>query len=342
MKLTMRLTQRKSGIWYVEFERDKYRSLKTKDEGEAKKLYAAVRAEYLAGRLAEIKGECRTTLGEFVEEYETWAADAREHKTYKADMLAVAKIKDIAGASIKLDKLTLRHADLMIAACRKRGNKAGTINAYVRHLRTVFNKCVEWGYLPASPFRNLKEVPKDQKAPQYIEARSVTTFLASVGDMDERRILTAYIYSGRRRAELCRLTWGDVDFEKEVYFVGKSKAHLSKWYPMHPLFKAVLESIPSREGRVFSRWEHPDSITHLAKRALRGAGYPDMNLHKMRHTFATLLQEQGVDLGTIGALLGHTDKRATEIYTHVSDTRQRSAIRMVNAGPVDLIGETKK
>lgn len=44
----------------------------------------------------------------------------------------------------------------------------------------------------------------------------------------------------------------------------------------------------------------------------------------------------GVDLGTIGALLGHTDKRATEIYAHVTDTRQRDALRMVNAGPVYL------
>ena len=37
-----------------------------------------------------------------------------------------------------------------------------------------------------------------------------------------------------------------------------------------------------------------------------------------------------------GALLGHTDKRATEIYAHVSDNRQREALRLVNAGPVDL------
>jgi integrase len=337
MKLTMRLYQKtRDGVYYVEFERGRRRSLKTKDLAEARKLYNAVKKEYLAGRLSEIRGESRVTLGEFRGEYEKWARDAREPKTYKADVLALQKLVDVAGESAKLDKLTLRHADLMIAACRKRGNKAGAINAYVRHLRTVCNKMVEWGYLPASPFRLLKEVPKDQKAPQYIEAKSVASFLASITDMDERRILTAYIYSGRRRAELCRLTWDDVDFDKEMYFVGKSKAHLSKWYPMHPLFKAVLESMPSREGRVFSRWAHPDSITHLAKDALRDAGYSDMNLHKMRHTFATLLQDQGVDLGTIGALLGHTDKRATEIYTHVTDTRQREAIRKVMAGPVDL------
>lgn len=337
MKLVMRLYQKsRDGVFYVEFERGKSRSLKTKDPKEAQKLYNAVKKEYLAGRLAEIRGESRTSLSEFRDEYDKWARDAREPKTYKADMLALTKLIEVAGGSTKLDKLTLRHADLMIAACRKRGNKSGTVNAYIRHLRTVCNKMAEWAYLPTSPFRALREVPKDQKQPQYIESRSVASFLASIHDVDERRILTAYIYSGRRRAELCRLTWADVDFEKEEYFVGKSKAHLSKWYPMHPLFRAVLESMPSREGRVFSRWAHPDTITHLAKDALRNAGYPEMNLHKMRHTFATLLQDQGVDLGTIGALLGHTDKRATEIYAHVTDTRQRDAIRKVMAGPVDL------
>ncbi len=171
----------------------------------------------------------------------------------------------------------------------------------------------------------------------------MTGFLASTEDVDARRILTAYIYSGRRRAELVRLEWPDVDFEEDSYFVRKSKAHLSAWFPMHPMFRAVLESIPGdRSGRVFDRWRHPDTITHVAKDALRGAGYPEMTLHKMRHTFAVLLVDEGIDLNTVGSLLGHTDKRATELYAHVSDNRQRSAIRSIKAGPVDLVGGAKK
>ena len=343
MKLTMRLTQRENGVWYVEFERKKFRSLKTKDEGEAKRLYAAVRSEYLAGRMAEIRGECRTTLGEFYERYDSWARDARERKTYKADMLALRKLKEIAGETIKMDRLTEEHADKMIAACKKRGNTPGTINAYIRHLRTVFSKVTAWKILPSSPFRNLNEVPKEKKAPVYLKGASVTGFLSSIEDVDARRILTAYIYSGRRRAELVRLTWQDVNFEDDEYFVRKSKAHLSAWFPMHPMFRAVLESIPGeRRGRVFDRWRHPDTITHVAKTALRGAGYPEMTLHKMRHTFAVLLVDEGIDLNTVGSLLGHTDKRATELYAHVSDNRQRSAIRSIKAGPVDLIGVAKK
>ena len=264
MNLNMRLTQRTNGIWYVEFERDKYRSLKTKDEAEAKKLYNAVRAEYLAGRLSQIRGECSTTVGEFRDEYQKWAKDARESKTFKADMLALRQLLAITGETIKLDKLTEKHADLMVAACKKRGCKAGTINAYVRHLRALFDKVTKWKLLPSNPFRNLSEVPKEKKAPQFIRSGDVASFLRNVADMDERRILTAYIFSGRRRGELLRLTWDDVSFERDEYYVRKSKAHLSKWYPMHPMLRAVLESIEDRTGRIFSRWTHADTITHLS------------------------------------------------------------------------------
>lgn len=65
MKLTMRLYQKsRDSVYYVEFERGKSRSLKTRDAAEARKLYNAVKKEYLAGRLSEIRGESRVTLGD--------------------------------------------------------------------------------------------------------------------------------------------------------------------------------------------------------------------------------------------------------------------------------------
>lgn len=339
MNFRMRLLQRTSGIWYVEFERDKYRSLKTKDKNEAKKLFSAVRAEYLAGRLSEIRGESSVTLQEFVTEYGTWARSAREKKTYKADMLAIRQLLGVAGGSARLDKLTQKHTDMMVSAAKKRGCAAGTINSYIRHIRAVFSKVVEWRYLLANPFGSVREVPKEKKSPVYLRADEVPSFLASISDIDERRILTAYIYSGRRRAELLRLSWENINFELDEYYVEKSKAHLSKWYPMHPLFREVLESIGMQDsGRIWTRWKHPDTITDIAQSAFRKFGRPEMTLHKLRHTFATLLVDQGIDLNTIGSLLGHTDKRATEIYAHVTGTRQHEAIRKLKAGPVDLEG----
>lgn len=73
-----------------------------------------------------------------------------------------------------------------------------------------------------------------------------------------------------------------------------------------------------------------------SQKALEQGGYPNLSLHKLRHTFATLLKEGGVDLDTIGSLLGHSDRSATEIYAHITDNRQRAALSAIPCGKVVL------
>ena len=148
----------------------------------------------------------------------------------------------------------------------------------------------------------------------------------SIRNLDLRRFVTASLYTGRRRGELFYLEWADIDFDRDCYLVRKSKSHLVKSYPMHPEFRAVLESFDNRQGRVFNRWEHPDTLTGLVKQALIDAGHPEMRLHDLRHTFASNLAEAGESLQTIGELLGHTDKRTTEIYSHLSDQHLRASL----------------
>ena len=69
---------------------------------------------------------------------------------------------------------------------------------------------------------------------------------------------------------------------------------------------------------------------------LRRAGVRKVSFHTLRHTFATLLKEGGVDLDTIGSLLGHSDRSATEIYAHITDNRQRAALSAIPCGKVAL------
>lgn len=305
------------------------------DQAEAKRVFAQVRREVLAGKLVQLGGGTSVTVGAFVDDYQEWADQVRPRASARADKLALHKLADIAGRSMCLDKLTMQHTDKLIAA--HKDLRPASINAYLRHIRAAFNKAVEWGHLKANPFRAVRELAKERRPPVYIEAPEVTRFLASIIDTDKRRIVTAYIYSGRRRAELLALRWEDVRFDREEYFIDRSKAHLAKWYPMHPIFKAVLLACgPCEQGRVFPRWNHPDTISHLVKNALTGYGLRHLHLHHMRHTFATLLLSEGVDLAAIGDLLGHSDRRATDIYAQITDTRAREAIRKIKAGPVEL------
>ena len=86
----------------------------------------------------------------------------------------------------------------------------------------------------------------------------------------------------------------------------------------------------------FPRWKHPDSVSHIVKRALCDYGLWHVRLHDLRHTFAVLLKSQNIEDAAIGEALGHTDRRATEIYAHVTDTALRNAINSIKSGPLDL------
>jgi integrase len=314
-------------IWYYEINR-KRMSLRTSNKSEAKQLFAEIKRQFLAGRLEELKEEgCKVSLGQFESEYLDWAESCQEPKTFQANRLALRKLLEVETRSVLLEGLGFRSLDNMVAWCKGKNLKATTINNYIRHVRAVFNKAVDWDYVKENPFKGYKELRAAKRPPAFLSAQECTNLIKSIGDFNLRRYVVALLYTGRRRGELFALEWADIDFERDCYLVRKSKTHLVRRYPMHPEFRAVLESFDDRQGRVFKCWGHPDTLTGLVKKALVDAGHPAMRLHDLRHTFASNLAEAGESLQAIGELLGHTDKRTTEIYAHLSDQHLRASLR---------------
>lgn len=336
MKLSMHLKKRRSnGVWYVIFDGDRRRSLKTTDEAEARRIYKELRKQWLAGKLSDISGECKVTLGDFQKEYLEWAEQAQVRSTFRANRLALQKIVDIAGKNIRLSQVSRKHIDQIIAINAKLST--ASVNNYIRHARSVFNKAVDWQYIKTNPFGNVKELPAQKKPPRYISQDQVSKFFKSIQDTYLRRLVAAYLATGRRRTELLKLDWGDIEWDQGRYFVSRSKTHLSRYYPLSDTFKAILQSMgPREQGRIWTRWTHPDTISHKVKDALKTAGLGHLHLHALRHTFATYFIESGGDLRTLQDLLGHTEYRTTEIYAHVSDKHQAKEIERIKFGPIDL------
>lgn len=312
--------------WYYEINR-KRMSLRTSKKSEAMQLFAEIVRLYQSGRLEELKQEeCKVSLGQFEDEYLVWAESTQEPKTFQANRLALRKLLMVEERSVQLEGLGVRSLDNLVAKCKGNNLKSTTINNYIRHIRAVFNKAVDWDYVKENPFKGYKELRAAKRPPAFLSAQECTNLIKSIEDTELRRFVIALLYTGRRRGELFALEWADIDFERDCYLVRKSKTHLAKRYPMHPEFRAVLKSFDDRQGRVFKCWGHPDTLTGLVKKALVNAGHPDMRLHDLRHTFASNLAEAGESLQAIGELLGHTDKRTTEIYAHLSDQHIRASL----------------
>ena len=71
---------------------------------------------------------------------------------------------------------------------------------------------------------------------------------------------------------------------------------------------------------------YPDSIVNLHKKILKDAGLPHIRFHDLRHTFATLALQNGVDVKTVSSMLGHYSAGFTlDIYAHVTTDAQLKA-----------------
>ena len=70
----------------------------------------------------------------------------------------------------------------------------------------------------------------------------------------------------------------------------------------------------------------PDSVLHMLQRVLKRAGLPRIRFHDLRHTFATMALQNGVDVKTVSSMLGHYDAGFTlRTYTHVTRQIQQKA-----------------
>jgi integrase len=324
------------GIFYVEID-GKRPSLKTRIESEVKREYAKVRKNYLAGKLAHLTGQCQTTFKEYKKEFLEWAEANQPRSTFRANRLALNKLSDHISESTTLDRISIKHLDLMVTACRK-GKKVlsiASINNYIRHARASFKKAVEWKYIDRNPFAGAEELPGGSKDPAFLSGKQVSTFITSIKDLDLRRIVVAYLATGRRRSELLRLTKSDINLESGRYRV-TLKGGKQKWFPINSMFRAILISCMKQEGeKIFPKYTHPDTISRYVKKALINAGFGHLRLHDLRHTFASLKAREGRTLKEIQELLGHEDIKATMIYTHLTED-YLAEIAEVNFGPVDL------
>ena len=164
-------------------------------------------------------------------------------------------------------------------------------------------------------------------------------------------ILLTLLTTGLRKAELCGLKVGDLKTYRNqavIDIIGKGKkfrriplkpealiaindylkASGNGTDPDHSIFNTLGKHGPYEGGELT-----PKAVDCLIKAAARKALIQKrIHPHVMRHTFATTLLDNGNDLRTVQALMGHSHIRTTETYIHSTDDRKVEAIRSLGFG----------
>ncbi len=191
---------------------------------------------------------------------------------------------------------------------------------------------------------------KGWQLPEVLSENEVLAMLKATANLKHKSMIALLYSAGLRRGELLNLRKEDIAFDKGIIFVrgGKGKKdrttilskntafvlkkYIDNYKPKYWLFQ-------SPEGLQYSGTSVNVIIRDAAKKA--GIGRR-VTAHMLRHSFATHLLEQGVDVLYIQRLLGHYSPKTTAIYAHVSNKSLRKIISPLDAILGDKNLKTRK
>ncbi len=193
------------------------------------------------------------------------------------------------------------------------------------------------------------EVPrplKERKLPAVLSREAVARLLNEVSNPKHLAVLALVYSAGLRVGEVVRLRVEDLDEDRGQIRVRGGKGRKDRYTLLSEVaWQAVMVY---RESSRPSGWLFPGiapgrhltirSVQKVMDRARRRANITQpATVHTLRHSFATHLLENGTDLRYIQELLGHTNPKTTQIYTHVS---QRELKRIKS--PLDTLSIKKR
>ena len=221
---------------------------------------------------------------------------------------------------------------------RSKEIKSATINKELTAIKHVFNKANEWDYVKENPLAKVKKLKVSQSKIRFLSIEEIDRLLNNCSDHIRPIILTA-IHTGLRRSELFRLEWSDVDFERECIVVTAkgeehTKNYLNRELPMTDQLIECLKGIQVKGNWVFSKDDgsrFSGWVRKSIETARKKAGIQRFTLQSLRHTFASHLVMEGVDLPTVQKLMGHSKITTTMIYAHLAPDHLKNAIHRLGS-----------
>ncbi len=256
---------------------------------------------------------------------------------YRIDIVEFFKFLDQEG----LEYASFKYMDARnyLNMLYKKGLSKSTVSRKISSLRSFYNYLMDRGELSGNPFTNLPNPKKEKHLPGFMYENELEKLFDSLdkdAKMYERdlAILELLYATGMRASELLGLKISDIDFnhgllkvrgkgnkERVLPFGEHAGEALKNYVDKH---KAVIEA----NGRLWVNYRDGP----LTDRGLRYAidmmvkkSASDFHLHphKIRHSFATHMLNNGADLRAVQELLGHESLSTTQQYTHVSKEQLR-------------------
>lgn len=299
-------------------------SLKTDNRKLAEKLYAKVLTDIVEGRYFETTKAKTIKFQDMTDKYLKEHAHSRDTLTVKTLMMffsgyMIAQITTKAIAEYRNMRL--------------KSVKPATVYQELALLRRMFNVAIkEWEWCKDNPVSRLSfSVGNRNARDRWLTMEEEKLLLEKATNPEWlRSLLTVALHTGMRRGEILDLRWQNVDLLKRLIRIVKSKNGEKRSIPMsNTLFNLFKEmNVRDISGKVFPISK--SSVRHAFDKVVEKVNLKDFWFHDLRHTFATRLVQNGVDLYKVKELLGHKTITMTMRYAHHYPESLRSSVEVLD------------
>jgi integrase len=338
-----RRTNKKGVVWQIDYYdpqgKRTRKDFKLKKDAEA--YLGKVLASMKEGRyqdVFDVKKESQITFGELADMYEENFQTQKSFQGFKSHVVRDLRA-DFGGKRLAeityLDLETYRNRRK--ATPTKAGNprKDASVNRDMAILGHMLSKAVEWGLLETSPFKKGKRLmfKENNQRLRFLSDAEIEALLAVCPD-HLKPVVEVAILTGMRRGELLSLKWEQI--RNELIYLTETKSGKARQIPINDRLAMVFKEI-RKENQLKSAYVFCDSqgrrfyeVKRSFTTACKKAGVADFRFHDLRHTFASHLVMNGVNLKAVQELLGHADLTMTMRYAHLSQAHLQDAVAKIN------------
>ena len=206
------------------------------------------------------------------------------------------------------------------------GAAAGSANRLLIMLRFIFNLALRWEVpgVKDNPTKNIPLMPENNKKERYLSQDEARQLYAAVCQSDNpmlKFIVPMLILTGARKREVLDARWDDFDLERRLWRIPTTKLGKPRHVPISDGVLSLLGSVPRSTEHVFANPKTGKPYVAIFcswNTARKQARLPEVRVHDLRHSFASLLINNGRSLYEVQKILGHTQVKTTQRYAHLA------------------------
>jgi hypothetical protein len=249
----------------------------------------------------------------------------------------------------KLDTITRNDIEKLHSSLNDKIYRA---NRIIELLSNMFYTAISWGWTNNNPVKGIKKYTEEKRS-SFLSENEIIKLLDVLNNevsIINSSLIKLILLTGSRKGEILSDRWQDFNFENGTWLkpAALTKQNKMSYIPLNQEALEILvelrknivldqdiskhDGIISSESHLFynpKTKSHVKDIKRFWQKVSQKAGLSHYRIHDLRHTFASILVNSGVSLGVIAKLVGHSNTRTTERYSHLMNDTLKQATEIL-------------